>query len=69
MSVSSPDLIGSLDVEDKLQEMELLIKKQKEMISQQKTVIDDQTDKIEKLETSVKNVNRANDCGGLEDID
>ena len=49
MSFSNPEL-GSLDLEDKLQEMELLIKEQKEKINQQKTAITNQNDKIEKLE-------------------
>ena len=54
LSVSSPDIFGSLDTSDKLQEMEELIKKQKEIISQQKNVIENQTEKIEELETSVR---------------
>ena len=67
MSVSSPDLLSSLDVGDKLQEMELLIKKQKEVISQQKNVIENQTEKIEELETSVRNIN--GDGGEFDEID
>ena len=67
LSVSSPDLLASVDVNDKLQEMEQLIKKQKEVINQQKQVIDDQTEKIEELETSVKMIK--NECGEFEEID
>ena len=68
LSVNSLDL-DNLHVEEKLQEMELLIKEQKEIINKQKTVIADQTDEIEKLETVVKKDNRANECEVLEDID
>ena len=67
LSVSSPDIFGSLDTSDKLQEMEELIKKQKEIITQQKNVIENQTEKIEELETSVRNI--THEVGSFEEID
>ena len=66
-SMSSPDLIGNLELEEKLKELEMMIKEQKSVIHQQKNVITDQKETIDHLEISANQKNRNDD--NLEDID
>ena len=65
--MSSPDLIGYLELEEKLKELEMMIKEQKSVIHQQKNVITDQKETIDHLEISANQKNRNDD--NLEDID
>ena len=64
--MSSPDLMGNIELEEKLKELEIMIKGQKEIIDQQKNVINEQKDKINDLETSGR-MNGEDD--NLDDID
>ena len=67
MSMSSPDLIGNIELEEKLKELEIMIRGQKEIIDQQKDVITEQKGKISHLEMSSNKIDGEED--NLDDID
>ena len=68
LSMSTPNLTTDLEIEDKLAQMEKMIKEQTDIINQQKNLITEQKDKLEIFQNTKQEENKT--IGGLmEDID